>query len=60
MRVHNASEHKGRGPGLDDHQRERLERLNSLNAELQLAIRDEAYESAARLRDEISQLEAPN
>jgi len=60
LRVHNAETHKGRTPGLDPRQRERLERLNSLHEVLQEAIQAEAYESAARLRDEISQLEAPS
>ncbi len=59
LRVHNAQEHKGRRPGLDDQQRQRLERLHELTEELQAAIRKEQYESAARLRDEISQLQPP-
>lgn len=60
LRVHNAQKHRGRTPGLDEDQRQRLERLHLLTEELEEAIRDEQYESAARLRDEISQLQPPN
>ncbi len=58
LRVHNSTEHKGRLPGSDDPERERVRHLTSLQAKLKEAIRDEAYESAARLRDAIHELEA--
>ena len=57
LRVHNATEHVGRVPGLDDSERERMQSLTSLRAQLEEAIKQEAYESAARLRDAIQQLE---
>jgi len=58
LRIHNATEHRGRVPGLDEHQRQRIQQLSQLRAQLEVAIKDEAYESAARLRDEIQGLEA--
>jgi protein arginine kinase activator len=58
LRVHNAKEHRGRIPGLDDAQRSRRRQLTDLRARLEAAVREEAYEDAARLRDEIQQLEA--
>lgn len=59
LRVHNAKEHHGRLPGMDEGARTRLQHLTDLRAKLEAAIREEAYESAARLRDEIQELEAP-
>ncbi len=58
LRVHNAKEHRGRVPGLSDTQRARMAQISDLRAKLEVAIREEAYESAARLRDEIQELEA--
>jgi protein arginine kinase activator len=57
LRVHNSTEHRGRLPGMDDSERERRRNLSSLRAKLEEAIREEAYESAARLRDQIQELE---
>jgi len=54
LRVHNAQEHKGRLPGEDAATR----MLSDLRYRLEQAVRSEAYESAARLRDEIQGLEA--
>jgi len=56
-RVHGALEHVGRVPGLSDDDLERMQALSELRRELESAIREEAYESAASLRDRISQLE---
>jgi protein arginine kinase activator len=58
LRVHNARAHKGRQPGSDETSRQRLQQLSDLRSKLEAAIREEAYESAARLRDEIQELEA--
>ena len=58
LRVHNAKEHRGRTPGLDQVSTRRTQQLSDLRAKLEEAIRDEAYESAARLRDKIQELEA--
>jgi len=57
-RIHNATEHKGRLPGLDAHELERRQALTDLRAKLEEAVREEAYENAARLRDEIQELES--
>jgi len=56
-RVHGSLEHVGRIPGLSDDDLERMQRLNELRRELDTAVREEAYESAADLRDEINQIE---
>jgi len=58
QRVHNATEHRGRLPGVDVGESERRAHLSALRSKLEEAIREEAYESAARLRDEIQELEA--
>ncbi len=57
-RVHGASEHVGRVPGLSDEDLDRLHSLAELRSSLDVAIRAEAYEEAARLRDRITELEA--
>lgn len=57
QRVHNAVAHVGRRPGLGEEEISRLQALTQLRAQLERAIREEAYESAARLRDEIQGLE---
>ena len=58
LRIHNATTHKGRLPGQDPMESERRQLLSNLREQLQTAIRDEAYESAAQLRDEIEGLES--
>lgn len=67
-RVHGARQHVGRLPGtdaaaaegpLDSVALERERRLVDLRQKLETAIREEAYENAARLRDELKQLEEP-
>jgi len=57
QRVHNATRHAGRVPGLDEEQLERIQQITELRERLQVAIREEEYESAARLRDELRCLE---
>ncbi|MCE9595438.1 MAG: UvrB/UvrC motif-containing protein [Planctomycetes bacterium] len=52
-RVHGAAQHVGRKPGVDDAALARLRRVNELQAALENAIRAEAYENAARIRDEL-------
>lgn len=65
-RVHGARQHVGRLPGTDAASApapadavalEREKRLVDLRQKLETAIREEAYENAARLRDELKQLE---
>lgn len=56
-RVHGARTHIGRVPGTSEAEVERQRRMSTLRQELEVAIREEAYENAARLRDEIRQLE---
>ncbi|MCY2960404.1 MAG: UvrB/UvrC motif-containing protein [Planctomycetota bacterium] len=67
-RVHGARQHVGRLPGTDAAippappdalALEREQRLVDLRQKLEIAIREEAYENAARLRDELKQLEEP-
>lgn len=57
LRVHNAKEHRGRRPSEDEDTRQRSQRLSDLRSKLEAAVREEAYEHAARLRDEIQGLE---
>lgn len=58
-RVHGAMQHIGRVPGLSDDDLERMQRLSELRRELDAAVREEAYESAAGIRDEIDSMEIP-
>lgn len=57
LRVHNAREHRGRRPNEDEFVRQRMQQLSDLRSKLEAAVREEAYEHAARLRDEIQGLE---
>jgi protein arginine kinase activator len=56
-RVHGARVHVGRLPGTSPQELVRMQHMNDLQQRLEVAIRDEAYESAAALRDEIKALE---
>jgi protein arginine kinase activator len=56
-RVHGARVHVGRLPGTSAQDLEHQQQMNDLQQRLEVAIRDEAYENAARLRDEIKALE---
>lgn len=56
-RIHGASAHVGRVPGMDDATHQRLQRIHELQSALDAAVRDEAYEAAARLRDELRTLQ---
>jgi protein arginine kinase activator len=56
-RIHGAARHVGRGPNQDELTVVRRKRLDELQQALASAIRDEAYEVAAKLRDEIKSLE---
>jgi protein arginine kinase activator len=58
-RVHGARAHVGRVPGTSEADSLRSQRLSTLKQQLEQAIRTEAYESAARLRDEIKALDQP-
>jgi protein arginine kinase activator len=57
-RMHGAREHVGRVPGLDENELERINRIQGLRGELDAAVREEDYERAAHLRDELKDLEA--
>jgi protein arginine kinase activator len=56
-RVHGSRTHVGRIPGTSEAEIERIKRLTDLRGQLEVAIREEAYENAARLRDELKALE---
>lgn len=56
-RMHGSGSHVGRLPGVPEGSLERIHQVTSLKKELDLAIRDEDYERAATLRDEIQELE---
>ena len=57
QRMHGALEHVGRVPGVSPDQLARRQRMNELKRDLDTAIRDEAYEQAAQIRDELKHLE---
>jgi len=56
-RIHGATEHIGRVPGIDPETVSRMQKKSELERALDEAIREEAYESAARIRDELNALE---
>ena len=57
-RVHNATRHVGRLPGTNEAHNQLRMRITDLRARLESAIREEAYEDAAQLRDELQALES--
>ena len=58
--VHGTTSHTGNVPSRHRARQERNARLKELKKQLQDAVKDENYESAAQLRDEIRKLEAEN
>ena len=56
-RMHGARSHVGRVPGLAAGDLERIRRISDLRQELDVAVREEQYERAASLRDELRRLE---
>ncbi len=56
-RMHGSGSHVGRLPGIPEGSLRRLHQMTSLKKDLDLAVRDEDYERAATLRDEIQDLE---
>lgn len=56
-RIHNATSHKGRVPGVDVDAADLERRQADLKRRLDEAIRAEDYETAAALRDELQQIE---
>jgi protein arginine kinase activator len=58
QRIHNATEHQGRLPGVAQEELDRMRSVHELRERLETAIREEEYEDAARLRDELAQIEA--
>ena len=57
-RIHGSSQHVGRVPVHDDAAVKRMQRITELRAQLRDAVRDEAYEAAAKLRDELKGLQS--
>jgi protein arginine kinase activator len=57
-RMHGATQHVGRLPGIDNDELERERKTSQLRCELESAIAEEAYERAAGLRDELRSLGA--
>jgi protein arginine kinase activator len=58
LRMHQATKHAGRAPGADPKEVELAVQIEKLREIMNLAIRDEDYENAARLRDELNTLES--
>lgn len=56
-RIHGATRHTGRLPGLDDEALEQRNRVSELQQKLASAIRAEAYEDAAELRDQLKSMQ---
>lgn len=55
-RMHGAKRHEGRIPGVSNDEMSRMQTITTLKRELVEAIREEAYENAARIRDELQAL----
>jgi len=56
-RLHGSKEHVGRLPGISEGELARRQRVSDLRGALELAVREEDYERAATLRDELAALE---
>lgn len=59
-RIHNATSHSGRLPGQDVGARDRTRQLDELKRQLGQAVEAEDYESAAALRDQLREIQAPD
>ena len=57
-RLHGATKHVGRLPGLPEGELERRQQVAGLRSDLETAVREEDYERAASLRDEIQALDS--
>lgn len=57
-RIHNSSHHTGRLPGIEEVAPGRHQKIAELREKLEHAIREEAYEDAAHLRDQLQSLES--
>ncbi len=57
-RIHGGTRHTGKSPGRAEAPAGRDEQLRRLQEELRRAVSSERYEEAARIRDQIRQLEA--
>lgn len=57
-RVHGATQHTGKTPGHIDKKVSRQTKINDLQAHLKRAIQSEEYEEAAKIRDQIKELES--
>jgi protein arginine kinase activator len=57
-RIHGATRHKGKSPGESDSRVQQQRTLERMREELSRAIEREEFEAAARLRDEIRQMES--
>lgn len=56
-RYHRATSHAAGAPGTEEANREMEDTLSELRRELKIAVDEERYQDAARLRDEISRTE---
>ncbi len=52
-RIHGTTSHVGGAPAAFKKDKEKKEKIKSLEAELKAAVKDEEYEKAAKLRDEL-------
>ncbi|MBU1702440.1 MAG: UvrB/UvrC motif-containing protein [Candidatus Eisenbacteria bacterium] len=57
-RVHGATRHAGKAPGLEGERLERRRQLQEMHDAMEMAIQKEDFEEAARLRDRIRDLES--
>ncbi len=58
QRIHGSVKHLGKRSKYKQPKETKINRVDQLKIELQQAVKDEAYEKAAELRDEIKRLEA--
>lgn len=56
LRIHGRSQHSGRVPFTSAEEKSRMDAISRLRSELDLAISDEAFETAAVLRDRLKEL----
>lgn len=56
--IHDGTQHVGKVPATSGEASQEQFRLIKLRSELQTAIKEEAYEKAAKLRDEIQEMES--
>lgn len=56
LRIHGRTQHAGRAPFMNEHEREQRQAASTLRQQMDQAVQEENFEEAARLRDQLKAL----